>query len=251
MISRRFVASPDSVGEARRFASEYIADLSPELRDTVSLMVSELSTNSLVHACVGFEVTIDRSLHLLRVAVTDQGDGTPAVQTPGSYEPHGRGLRIVEALSDHWGITEASGDGKTVWFQIGLTSASDDLAHRSDAGSAGSQPVGSVAASRASPSSTPMDTPADTPTPYDSPDASSGAHRPPSVQPRTRRWLPRRPLPHQSRRRGAARPRVLRRCHSPSSNGNHLSLERGKGTGVELLEEFSHVAVHRHRPRFA
>lgn len=208
MVSRRFVSSPDSVGEARRFASEYIADMPPELRDTISLMVSELSTNSLVHACVGFVVTIDRSPTLLRVSVTDQGDGTPAMQTPGSHEPHGRGLRIVEALSDHWGITNSSGDGKTVWFQMGLTSGSDDLASRSDADSAGSPRLGTGAAGRAAPSSTPMETLADAPTPHDSPDASSGAHRPPGGRRRARGWLPRRPPPHQRRHRGAARPLV-------------------------------------------
>jgi serine/threonine-protein kinase RsbW len=232
MVSRHSVASPDSVREARCFASEYIADLSPELQDTVSIMVSELSTNALVHGCVGFDVTIDRSLTLLRVAVTDQGDGTPVVRTPGEHEPHGRGLRIVEALSDHWGITDPSGHGKTVWFQLGLTSGPDDVVNGSDAGSAGSQRVASVAASRAASLSTPMaaslstpmaaplstpmaaplSTPMDTP-PHDSPDASSATHRRPGGRGRPRGWprlplpLPTRlPLPLQSRCQGAARP---------------------------------------------
>jgi hypothetical protein len=31
----------------------------------------------------------------------------------------GRGLRIVQALADHWGITPTA-DGKTIWFEIDL-----------------------------------------------------------------------------------------------------------------------------------
>jgi anti-sigma regulatory factor (Ser/Thr protein kinase) len=120
MVRRQFRGSPDSIREARRFVSEGTADLSDDLRDAVALMVSELATNALVHACVGFDVTVDRSGALLRVTVSDQGDGIPAVRAPESSEPHGRGLRIVEALSRRWGVTDTSGGGKDVWFEIGL-----------------------------------------------------------------------------------------------------------------------------------
>jgi anti-sigma regulatory factor (Ser/Thr protein kinase) len=125
MVRRQFHGSPDSIREARRFASESTADLSDNLRDAVALMVSELATNALVHASVGFDVAVDRSGTSLRVTVSDQGDGIPALRAPGSDEPHGRGLRIVEALSQHWGVTDTSGGGKAVWFEIGLELSSE------------------------------------------------------------------------------------------------------------------------------
>jgi anti-sigma regulatory factor (Ser/Thr protein kinase) len=118
---RKFDATEESVGQGRRFVLETIADLPDELQDAVSLMVSELATNALVHATSGFEIDIDRSDASLIISLTDRGTGTPAVQSPASSEPHGRGLRIVEALSDRWGIRPSTPDaGKTVWFQLSL-----------------------------------------------------------------------------------------------------------------------------------
>lgn len=106
------------MGRARRFVTQNISDLPRELQDSVSLMVSELATNALVHASSGFDVSVDRSVASVTISVTDRGDGTPAIQSPSSSEPHGRGLRIVETLSDDWGISAAAETGKTVWFRI-------------------------------------------------------------------------------------------------------------------------------------
>ncbi len=98
--------------------SRLVADLSSEQQDAVNLMVSELATNALVHASSGFDVDVDRSEIAVTISVTDRGDGTPAMQSPTSSEPHGRGLRIVEALSDDWGTNASDEAGKTVWFQM-------------------------------------------------------------------------------------------------------------------------------------
>lgn len=134
MTSKRsFGAYEKAVGEARRFVSGLTADLPDELRDAVALMVSELATNALVHASSGFEVAIDRSPELVRVSVSDRGDGTPEVHSPGFTEPHGRGLQIVEALSDQWGIVPYFA-GKTVWFQIALGVVGPDGARHRAAG---------------------------------------------------------------------------------------------------------------------
>jgi anti-sigma regulatory factor (Ser/Thr protein kinase) len=123
--SQSFAASQESVGAARRFVSEVIADLTPELQDAVILMVSELATNALIHAASGFELTIDRTKARLRVSVADLGPGIPSLQSPPSREPHGRGLRIVEQLSDEWGTSEAPKKGKAVWFRLNLAPAAE------------------------------------------------------------------------------------------------------------------------------
>lgn len=121
-MRRTFEAFEESVGNARRFVSLAIADQPGDIQDSVNLMVSELATNALVHASSGFIVSIDRSDLAVTVSVTDRGAGTPAMQSPSSSEPHGRGLRIVEALSEDWGITSSTETGKTVWFRIALQS---------------------------------------------------------------------------------------------------------------------------------
>jgi len=117
---RRFEASEESVGEARRFVAEIISDLPSELQDAVRLMVSELSTNALVHASSGFDVAVERSDVAVVIAISDQGSGTPTVESPRPDEPHGRGLQIVDTLSDEWGLTSSSEAGKTVWFRMSL-----------------------------------------------------------------------------------------------------------------------------------
>ena len=113
-----FAASEDSVGQARRLVAEAVSDLPGTIRDAAVLMVSELTTNALVHAPSGFEMTIVRTDASVTVSVTDRGDGTPVVRSPTTAEPHGRGLQIVEVLSDEWGTTAVPPTGKTVWFRI-------------------------------------------------------------------------------------------------------------------------------------
>lgn len=120
MVRRAFESSEESVGAARRFVGDMVTDVALEVRDSVSLMVSELSTNALVHASSGFDVTVERSASAVFVSVSDRGGGTPMLQSPESTEPHGRGLRIVDALSDEWGISSTAGDGKSVWFRMSL-----------------------------------------------------------------------------------------------------------------------------------
>jgi anti-sigma regulatory factor (Ser/Thr protein kinase) len=134
--TQSFAATQQSVGAARRFVSGVITDLTPELQDTVILMVSELATNALVHAASGFQLTIDRTKTRLQVSVADLGAGVPSLQSPPSRQPHGRGLRIVEELSDDWGTSEAPKQGKTVWFRLNLTPAAEASRQRD-----GRQPV--------------------------------------------------------------------------------------------------------------
>jgi anti-sigma regulatory factor (Ser/Thr protein kinase) len=120
MVRRSFESSEESVGAARRFVADRIPDAGAEVRDSVSVMVSELSTNALVHAAGGFEVSVERSDRDVVVSVSDQEDGKPILQSPGPSEPHGRGLRIVDALSDEWGISANAVAGKSVWFRMSL-----------------------------------------------------------------------------------------------------------------------------------
>lgn len=144
------------MGNARRFVSQAISDLPGERQDSANLMVSELATNALVHASSGFSVSIDRSDTAVTISVTDRGDGTPAMQSPSSSEPHGRGLRIVEALSDSWGITPTAGTGKSVWFQLSLRSTSVGRRQADVAATTNQAESGTASAEASRPGSPPM-----------------------------------------------------------------------------------------------
>jgi anti-sigma regulatory factor (Ser/Thr protein kinase) len=112
-----FPGRRESVGQARRFVRETLGDQPRETLEAIELMVSELTTNCVQHAHSDFEVEIEQSPGLIRVEAHDRGAGRPTVRSPTPREPTGRGLRVVEALSDAWGI-EAKDDGKIVWFTV-------------------------------------------------------------------------------------------------------------------------------------
>lgn len=119
---RSFPNAVDSVTKARHYTLEHVGDVPAEVADVIALMTSELATNCIKHAGTGFLIRIDRTPHEVRVAVTDNGRGEPVIQSPLPTEPTGRGLRIVRAFADRWGVVHShDARDKTVWFSLGVT----------------------------------------------------------------------------------------------------------------------------------
>lgn len=118
---RAFPPLVESVGQARVFAAECTADLDPNQRSALVLLVSELATNCIKHSCSGFELDIHVDGSKARVSVTDDGPGAPVLRDPAPSDTSGRGLRVVQELSDDWGVEACrGGHGKTVWFSMSL-----------------------------------------------------------------------------------------------------------------------------------
>ncbi len=116
--ARSFPLDVRSVADARRFAKQILEGSAPDVVEAAELMVSELATNCIRHVHSGFELALDRTDTQIRVEVTDLGGGAPELQLPGPDDIGGRGLRIVEMLSDSWGVTRRAPEGKTVWFEL-------------------------------------------------------------------------------------------------------------------------------------
>jgi serine/threonine-protein kinase RsbW len=114
---RRFPAELGSVKAARHFARAVLSDVPTATADAVELLVSELATNSIKHADTAFELAVDHNPREVIVEVTDDGPGDPIPRDPAPTDPTGRGLRIVETMSDKWGVRHA-GETKTVWFLV-------------------------------------------------------------------------------------------------------------------------------------
>jgi serine/threonine-protein kinase RsbW len=66
------------------------------------------------------QVRIDVEAQAIRVSIHDDGPGLPALCDPEPLGEHGRGLHIVQALADDWGVVTSVGTeiGKTVWFTL-------------------------------------------------------------------------------------------------------------------------------------
>ncbi|MEU6372347.1 SpoIIE family protein phosphatase [Streptomyces sp. NPDC046909] len=113
---------PQAVGHARRFTRRTLRTwgVSADAADTVLLIVSELVTNALVHTDGRVRLDLTLVNHRLRVAVADASPRTPAKATNIGWEATGgRGILLVEAMSDAWGTLPVSG-GKQVWSEVTL-----------------------------------------------------------------------------------------------------------------------------------
>ncbi|MET9145083.1 ATP-binding protein [Streptomyces sp. NPDC004042] len=111
-----------SVRLARQFAQAVLAEWAAPVRaDDVQLCVSELATNALLHGVPpgrGFLLLL--ALHpggALRVEVHDSGTGDVCVPETSAESERGRGLMLVAALADKWGV-DARSPGKTVWCEF-------------------------------------------------------------------------------------------------------------------------------------
>ncbi|MYW64063.1 ATP-binding protein [Streptomyces sp. SID8379] len=113
-----------SVPAAREFARAALAAWGVgERAHDILLCVSELTTNALVHGVPPGRGFLLRMLpyedgELIRVEVHDSGDGCPAVPRPVDDAEGGRGLLLVAALADKWGVGERD-PGKVVWCEFG------------------------------------------------------------------------------------------------------------------------------------
>lgn len=128
LARRTFSGLPSQVGGARRWLAEMIIGFTA--LDDVLLAFSELATNAIMHTDSGqpggtFTVRLAIRQEVVRVEVLDQGGTWAGGQDGGDYEAEhaedasqcGRGLTIVAAITDAWGI---SGDheGRTTWCEI-------------------------------------------------------------------------------------------------------------------------------------
>lgn len=118
--SRQFSPTPGSVSVARNFVGEVLGSPPAEIVERVQLITSELATNCVVHARTPFEVCVTRRDGEITVEVRDASDELPVPRRPRVDEPTGRGLMIVAALSDDWGIVPTEQGGTAVWFTMRL-----------------------------------------------------------------------------------------------------------------------------------
>jgi anti-sigma regulatory factor (Ser/Thr protein kinase) len=105
----------DAAVQARRALVD--AGLDHDLVHTVSLLTSELLTNSARHAGLRAEDRIRLRAWLApdyaRVEVRDGGSGFDAEVR---HTTRGHGLRLIETLASGWGAER--GEGCTVWFEV-------------------------------------------------------------------------------------------------------------------------------------
>lgn len=114
-------ALPPRIGQVRRIVSAQLRYWHLDaLIDQAALGVTELLTNVHRHAqpdklcTVEIELLLDR----LTVSVHDHDPRLPTMGTAGPLETTGRGLAMIAAVSESWGVLPKGDAGKVVWFTL-------------------------------------------------------------------------------------------------------------------------------------
>jgi anti-sigma regulatory factor (Ser/Thr protein kinase) len=113
----RLPAEPSSAGAARRFVHEALRDaLHASDIEVAALLTSELVTNAVLHAGTPVELVVRCRDGRVQIEASDSGPHAPRQLAWEEGSESGRGMTIVTALSDEWGVLPTA-QGKTVWFR--------------------------------------------------------------------------------------------------------------------------------------
>ena len=110
---------PAAAAAARRFVSGCLAGVSEDAVANAELVVSELVTNSILHAGTPVRIGVKQVGTVVRLEVGDQDHHRPEPKRHSPEAGTGRGLQLVEALALAWGV-DSGPDGKTVWADVPL-----------------------------------------------------------------------------------------------------------------------------------
>ncbi|MER7444830.1 ATP-binding SpoIIE family protein phosphatase [Micromonospora avicenniae] len=113
-------AEPTAPGRVRRWLTAQLGEwrVPESVIGAAVLCTSELTTNALLHAGTAARVEIDLSAERLLVSVADSGTrGAVTRAQTDTLSSRGRGLGLIEELSDAWG-TDPTVRGSTVWFEL-------------------------------------------------------------------------------------------------------------------------------------
>jgi anti-sigma regulatory factor (Ser/Thr protein kinase) len=119
-------AEPASARQARHFV---IATLrragcrDEDLLDRLAVVTSELVTNAILHAGTDIEVQVSFERHAISIEVLDGASAQPLRVPRQPDDTGGRGLVLVDALVDEWGVVELGGSddrakAKKVWIRV-------------------------------------------------------------------------------------------------------------------------------------
>ncbi|AXI79392.1 ATP-binding protein [Peterkaempfera bronchialis] len=124
-----------AAGVARHFTRSTLCGWEMDaLVDNVEVIVSEMLSNAIRHGLTGSrDLAVAGTpnlvgLGLLRrgrtvvCAVSDPSTDVPVVREPDYFSECGRGLHLIDSLSESWGWTPPNHAGKAVWATV---SASD------------------------------------------------------------------------------------------------------------------------------
>ncbi len=105
-----------SARTARKFTRNMLKEWGlTSLADDAEAIVGEFVANAVSHTAQPVGLRLLRRTGEVMCAVLDPSDAAPVLRVPDRNEETGRGLQMVDALSDVWGWSPVTGRGKAVW----------------------------------------------------------------------------------------------------------------------------------------
>jgi anti-sigma regulatory factor (Ser/Thr protein kinase) len=119
-LRRTLPPTAESASVARWLVVDLLKDLvDSDTRDTAALLTTELVSNAIRHTRDELVVSVQLVGGRLRVGVADSSHRRPQLVQVGRRDTSGRGLHLVDAMADRWGVDpDERGLGKTVWFEL-------------------------------------------------------------------------------------------------------------------------------------
>lgn len=116
---------PVSPGKARGFVRRLMDEwgIDSGVADDAELLVTELVTNSIIHARSPVRVEVEAGDGQLEVQVSDESTRQVQLRLPSSDAVTGRGVHLLDQIASDWEVLPRAG-GKTVRFRLTTSAAS-------------------------------------------------------------------------------------------------------------------------------
>jgi anti-sigma regulatory factor (Ser/Thr protein kinase) len=119
---------PGSSASARAFLRDALRTWDLDgFGEVTEVLTTELVSNVVLHVGAPMTLRAQRKPASIRIEVDDPSDVPPVVRHPGPLAERGRGVLLIDALASQWGIEQRAGGGKTVWFEIDVTTATEEV----------------------------------------------------------------------------------------------------------------------------
>lgn len=114
-----FPGEAATVPEARRLVVTALRarGLSGVTLEDTEVTIAELVANAVLHGRSAFSVKVRLDGRRVRVEVADESPHVPVISAVNGDATSGRGLHLLDALADRWGIDRAL-RGKVVWTEL-------------------------------------------------------------------------------------------------------------------------------------
>jgi len=111
--------TPESVRISRELVRSTLHSVDTDLVEVAAILTDEMVANAVKHGRPPISLAIENDNEGIVISVADSGPEFPVVRTVSRTAEDGRGLMIIDILSDEWGVVPLY-QGKQVWFRLNV-----------------------------------------------------------------------------------------------------------------------------------